>query len=431
MSLNNMSRSCIIPRNRHHRASCARAILVVAVAFLVVRAAETWSATIVNLPPIGPQPVVVSPQGKQTPLYQESHALLVSASNYTSWRTLPETATDMDNVATALRKQGFSVRRVSNPSSTELGDVFRSFVGDHGRSTENRLLLFFSGHGYTAPSKGIGYLVPVDAPDPRNDPSGFYRKAYPITTLNSLAQEIDSRHALFLFDSCFSGSIFKTKAHSDAPGSRGSTVSERWRYLRDNAVQPVRQFIAAGGPDEELPAQSVFVPLFIKALEGHASTAGDGYVTGKEIGLWIEQELPKYRRQKPHSDVIKDPGLAFGDVIFQFGSPGATTSSTTTSATLPRRKSALDGEVIIVHYHPTRAFTALELATKLEEFNVEVSVDERDILRSRDRLTVPYYKVQAARFIEQETSGEFTWEIIETNESAYGIILIQLGPQRH
>jgi hypothetical protein len=81
---------------------------------------------------------------------------------------------------------------------------------------------------------------------------------------------------------------------------------------------PVRQFIAAGGAKEELPAKSAFVPLFLHALNGRASNLNDGYVTGKEMGVWLEQMLPTLQRnQNPHSGVIQDTALAFGDMIFQ------------------------------------------------------------------------------------------------------------------
>jgi uncharacterized protein YecT (DUF1311 family) len=68
----------------------------------------------------------------------------------------------------------------------------------------------------------------------------------------------------------------------------------------------------------------VFIPLFIEALGGRASTFDDGYVTGKEIGTWIEQILPTiYQFQTPHSDVIRDPKLIFGDMVFQFNTPSS------------------------------------------------------------------------------------------------------------
>jgi formylglycine-generating enzyme required for sulfatase activity len=266
---------------------------------------------------------VLDAGGQVVPLYKESHALLISVSRYKGigqkgWRPLEETRGELDQVATVLRRHGFQVRRIQDPGGHDLVTVLRHFVAEYGRAPDNRLLLFFSGHGYTDKQTGLGYLVPVDAPDPHINPTGFFEQALPIRALQLLAEEISARHVLFVFDSCFSGSIFMTKGAEVVPQVKALSQRDRRDFFLGPGRREVRQFISAGGPDEELPAKSVFVPLFIEALNGQAAGTADGYVTGKEIGLWLEQNLPRYNRlQSPHSDVIRDPRLAFGDIVFQ------------------------------------------------------------------------------------------------------------------
>lgn len=290
-------------------------------------AAGALAVTVKEYEPTGPQPTVVDQRGQSTPLYSASHALLISVSDYLGtarkgWRRLDATGKELDAVAGVLRRHGFRVRRVSDPNGAELQGAIQDFLAQYGRDENHRLLVFFSGHGYTDKDTEMGYLVPADALLPQLSPQGFFSKALPIELLQTSAKSIRSRHAVFLFDSCFSGSIFTSKAEVKQPEPRGASVSERWQFLTQKAAKPVRQFIAAGGPDEELPAQSVFVPLFIEALNGRGSRVGDGYVTGKELGQWLEQTLPTYRKeQNPHSDVIRVPQLSFGDIVFQV--PGA------------------------------------------------------------------------------------------------------------
>jgi formylglycine-generating enzyme required for sulfatase activity len=277
--------------------------------------------------PTGPQPSVVDEKGERRALYKQSHALLISVSDYLGpgrkgWKPLKETGREMDRVAEALRPHGFRVRRVSDPKGMELQEVIQKFLAERGRDKEHRLLVFFSGHGYTDPVTGVSYLVPVDAADPVLMPEGLLSTAMPIAALPMWSQSIQAKHALFLFDSCFSGSVFQTKSDLTRPDARGETLSERYRFLLQNKDKAVRQFIAAGGPDETVPAQSQFVPLFIEALGGRASQVRDGYVTGKELGLWLEHTLPSLNpKQSPHSDVIQDSRMVFGDIVFQV--PGA------------------------------------------------------------------------------------------------------------
>ena len=295
---------------------------LIAFSFMLA-ASNSFGMTMREYDPIGTQPVVITPQGKVLSLYKESHALLISASKYSAttsngWRDLPSTESELDLLAIELRRHGFRVVRVIDPTGEELGRVIRDFASQRGWEADNRLIIMFSGHGYTNKNNQMGYLVPVDAVSPQRSLSDFLRKALPIKQLELTALEIESRHALFIFDSCFSGSIFARRGDIGQPDKRGNTPSERWRYLSQKSREPVRQFVAAGGPDEQLPGKSVFVPLLLQALKGAATKQADGYVTGKEIGTWIEQMLPSINpSQTPHSDVIRDPGFIFGDMIFQ------------------------------------------------------------------------------------------------------------------
>ncbi len=125
---------------------------------------------------------------------------------------------------------------------TELENAFKNFIKDWGsdpqRHKQNRLLFYFAGHGETIRAHcqdemGTGYLVSADAPVPltevcpdqpvyaTNAPRreliadrGFSDYAVNLETIRSYALDIRANHALFLFDSCFAGTIF-TRTRSD------------------------------------------------------------------------------------------------------------------------------------------------------------------------------------------------------------------------
>jgi len=72
-------------------------------------------------------------------------------------------------------------------------------------------LFYFAGHGHTLKKSyggNVGYIVPADAPLPDCDRGGFMQKAISMESFNTYARNMDAKHALFLFDSCFFGSIF-------------------------------------------------------------------------------------------------------------------------------------------------------------------------------------------------------------------------------
>ena len=123
-----------------------------------------------------------------------------------------------------------------------------------------------------------------------------------------------ARHALFLFDSCFSGTIFTTKGVDDA-----RKRSEK-RFNLKNAQREVRQFITAGNADETVPAKSIFMPAFVDAITlGEADLYEDGIITGAELGIYLQNEVAQYGNQSPQYGTHPNRDLAKGDLVFVLG----------------------------------------------------------------------------------------------------------------
>lgn len=145
-------------------------------------------------------------QGKEVALYRESHALLIGASNYNKgWPKLPGVKHDLNAVKGLLEKHGFHVVTVLDADRDALSKAIETFIVDYGLNADDRLVIYFAGHGYTAKQaygEEMGYLVPVDAPNPNNDRNGFLSKALDMQTIEVYAKRIQSKHVLFLFDSC-------------------------------------------------------------------------------------------------------------------------------------------------------------------------------------------------------------------------------------
>lgn len=268
---------------------------------------------------------VVEGAGGETVLrYGESHALVIGVSNYTAgWPVLESIPAEVERVERVLRATGFEVTRHMDPQGDELKQIIEGFLQRYGLAPDNRLLVFFSGHGHSRANGAKGYLVPADAPNPQVDEQAFLRKALSMTRVMSMAREMEAKHALFLFDSCFSGTIFKTRALPEVPP-----------HITRLTAEPVRQFITAGSAGEEVPADSVFTPAFADAIEhGLADLDKDGYVTGTELGMFIQSTVPRFVAQTPQFGKIQDYDLSRGDFVFSVGAPTGTASNETRSIT--------------------------------------------------------------------------------------------------
>ncbi|MGH9939304.1 MAG: caspase family protein, partial [Blastocatellia bacterium] len=250
--------------------------------------------------------------GQEVDLYSASYALVIGVSDYTNgWHDLLGVREDLPAVKAALEKHGFKVTTVLNPTRRQFDDAVGQFVGAYGQRRDTRLLIYFAGHGHTLKTQDgrrqLGYIVPADAPAPKaNDTGEFKRFAVSMNEINNYAEQIEAIHALFVFDSCFAGTIFK---------ARSGGVPEA---ITDKIVQPVRQFITAGNEKQTVPDYSYFRRVFVAALDGAADDSRDGFITGAELGEYLHREVTNYtkRAQTPQHGKIYNPDLNEGDLVF-------------------------------------------------------------------------------------------------------------------
>jgi hypothetical protein len=253
---------------------------------------------------------VKDPGGSPIISYGISQALVIWSGNYRNpfWKKLNNIRGEADQVEAALQRQGFQVTMVANPTSAGLRKAMEDFIEKYGYRPDARLVFYIAGHGWTR-NNDLGYLVPIDAPDASsiNGDLEFAKEAVSMEQIMSWSKQMEAKHILFIFDSCFSGSIFKVRSASPPP-----------RYLERKLSLPVRQFITAGDANEVVPAQSLFTPLLVRGLDGAADLNRDGYITGSELGEYLPEAMATYTSsQNPQYGKIRDPRLDQGDIVFR------------------------------------------------------------------------------------------------------------------
>ncbi len=243
-------------------------------------------------------------------LYGSSHALVIGIDDYDNgWPRLSNAVRDAEAVAAELETRGFEVTKLLNPTGDSLRATLRNFLGLTGADPEARLFIWFAGHGYT--EFGEGYLVPADAPDP-SDPL-FRITALHMGDVGSMVRIARSKHVFAVFDSCFAGTIF------NASRARPPAVITR------AVSQPVRQFLTSGDADQEVSDDGTFRSLFLKALKGDedADANSDGYLTGTELSLYLEDRVINLSNdtQTPRSGKLRDQRFDQGDFVFLLPRP--------------------------------------------------------------------------------------------------------------
>jgi hypothetical protein len=251
---------------------------------------------------------VSSKSGEKLYLYKDYHALVVGVGDYDFWPDLQGAVKDAKELAEYLKLSDMNVSLVLNPNSRELKETLNKLTYEIGREKDRAILFFYSGHGETetlTTEEKLGYIVPKDCPTIGQDYMGFAEKAISMNQIETYALRIRSKHVLMVFDSCFSGSVFASL--KGVP----TDISEK-------SNRPVRQFITAGNENEQVPDESVFKTCFIQGLDGEADYNKDGYVTGSELGMYLDTSVVNYSRgsQHPQYGKIRHPKLDKGDFVF-------------------------------------------------------------------------------------------------------------------
>lgn len=239
--------------------------------------------------------------------YKGSYALLIGQSEYTNgWSKLNSIPGELDLLEKSLSKHDFSITRIENLGGRQLKAAVSKFLENYGYDEGNRLFIFYAGHGYSKPNGSRGYLVPIDAPLPDTNRKLFRQVAMTMSEILGDMRSIDAKHVMVLFDSCFSGSIFKTRGSSPPQG------------IAKLIKEPVRQFFTSGSAGEEVPATSLFVPIIIDALDSSVADSNqDGYTTGTELGAYIQNSFLQFGQQSPQVGKINDYELSRGDFVFK------------------------------------------------------------------------------------------------------------------
>ncbi|OAD19361.1 thrombospondin type 3 repeat-containing OmpA/MotB protein [Candidatus Thiomargarita nelsonii] len=112
-----------------------------------------------------------------------------------------------------------------------------------------------------------------------------------------------------------------------------------------------------------MPAKSVFTPVFIDALRyGKGDLNKDGYVTGVELGFYLQSTVPQHARQTPQFGKISDYKLARGDFVFAVGDEDSQVSPPAPVSPTPVLKSDGDGDGVADNLDKCPDNTSVEIA---------------------------------------------------------------------
>ena len=224
-------------------------------------------------------------------IYENSYALIIGIDKYENVRNLDYAVEDANSIRSLLIEQfNFPPENITllvNEKATYT-KIKKSLSYVTRQASENdRILIFFAGHGETIdlPESGeMGFLIPVDG-----EKGDLYGTSLEMDELRKVSSLSKAKHILYLVDACYGGIA--------AVGSRGLEPDKTPNYIDKITKDKSRQIITAGGRDEpviEKPewGHSAFTLNLIRGLkEGRADSNSDGVITANELGIFLEEKV--------------------------------------------------------------------------------------------------------------------------------------------
>jgi peptidoglycan/xylan/chitin deacetylase (PgdA/CDA1 family)/uncharacterized caspase-like protein len=306
--------------------------------------------------------------------YANSWAIVIGIDEYTKWPRLNYAARDAEGVRQALvEKFGFANERVftlKNGEATRRGilSLFHDKLAHGGMQKDDRLFVFFAGHGATrtlSSGRQLGYIVPVDS-----DPGQLATDAIPMTELQNIAESITAKHVFFVMDACYSG-LGLTR------GGGGNA------FLRTNAKRIGRQMLTAGGADQLVAdggpnGHSVFTWALLQGLGGKGDLNGDGLITATELAAYVAPAVANASQQTPAFGSL--PGSEGGDFVFELAAE---------SEFLSTQTAQLPGEVIALHKKFDDARPAEPAGVRMLSGSAPVTVTIKNLAGEDQKVTTP------------------------------------------
>ncbi|HET9362820.1 MAG TPA: caspase family protein [Vicinamibacterales bacterium] len=247
-----------------------------------------------------------------SPPFERSVAVLFGISEYDR-RNDTWAHRDLENMSKALTAQGFDpVIKVANRDVT--ADTLRNIQGHFKNDLrpDDRLLVYYSGHGERSPKGDTGYIVLA-----ASNPGASSRKTdVSMTEFMSWMRNLPVKHLLVILDACYSGLAIGDRSKGQGPVLDALTRQQLYELSSRSG-----RFVITAGDDAQLAHEhnrwdgGLFTRGLLQALatrdgsrrpDNRLVTAWELFVRAKE---YVREQVRTYRLS-PQAPLFRDLGEA-------------------------------------------------------------------------------------------------------------------------
>lgn len=231
-----------------------------------------------------------------------NYLLLIAVDKYKYWKPLNNAVKDARDVkAVLMEKYGFKPENIYELLDQEVTpeNVEEQFrILQNKGTNQDRLLIYYAGHGFYDPAFDLGYWVPAYG----KTNSGATATYIPNDHIRNYIKEMKFRHVFLAADACFSGSLFMSDTQTRGV-DKAESVKSRWGLSSGNL-----EVISDGKKGENSP----FARYFIKYLKDNLQDR----VLVENLAKYVEEMVEKNTEQDPIWGQLSGVGSEGGQFVF-------------------------------------------------------------------------------------------------------------------
>jgi tetratricopeptide (TPR) repeat protein len=311
------------------------------------------------------------------PLEGKNYLLVIGINNYENYPQLRNAVSDAKNFERVLtQRYGFlpnNTVALYDEQATDIA-IKRALGKFRQLSAEDKLIIYYSGHGFF--EKPVGSIVPVNAP--ADTDAGFI----PNSTFIDYFKMIPAKHILLILDSCFGGSFATTKdVEIDKVVERVEQKASR-KFMSSGSIEEVSDGIVG--------TNSPFSKALVRCLEENTKP--------KAIVSDLFQEIRKKTAfeslQLPQYETLVGVGHDGGEMVLYLNTPSVLEQKTEKNNTPEQGFSVSSqkeniSQSSLFYQQGIKKFNDLKFGEALVLFNRAIQLD--------DLFAEAYYKRASAK----------------------------------
>ena len=243
------------------------------------------------------------PAIKVSEMYQKSIAVIIGIDDYENCSGVKYAVTGAQNVLEKFKQLGFDdVCVLLDREASKERIYYELYYKLASKSGPNdRVVIYFAGNSYEDGSSNDlkrKFIIPANAktiPSPDDEIS--------LAFIKGVFERMNAKHVLCIFDACFSGldrDLLNTQLNNGIYDIESMANKRSLQFIMVNCA----------GKVSETESQGLLTSSFLKGLDGNADLDKDGFITGTELGMFIQST------SKPYQNSIFGRVEGSGEVFF-------------------------------------------------------------------------------------------------------------------